>query len=111
MFKLLALTSAALIVAGCSGAPKVTYQQPQQYCYTDQTIRNSNGTVSSDTVLNCTDRPKVHHLNRDIGVAGMCRSYEKPVYRPNGSLMMIRGVMCRDKLTGAWVPADPNLAY
>lgn len=107
----LALASLVILLAGCSSTPKETFQQPQQYCYTDQIIRNSDGVVSSETVLNCTDKPKVHHLNRDIGVAGMCRSYEKPVTRPNGSTMVIRGVMCRDKISGAWVPADPNLAY
>jgi uncharacterized lipoprotein len=108
MYKYL-LVSIALL-SGCSTTHE-TFQQPEQYCYTDQTIRNTDGVVSSDTVLNCTDRPKVHHLNRDIGVAGMCRSYEKPVTRPNGSMFVIKGVLCRDKISGAWVPADPNLAY
>ena len=110
MYKLLAIASIALL-AGCSSTQEVTYQQPQQYCYTDQTIINNDGDVSSKTVLNCTDRPKVHHLNRDIGIAGMCRSYEKPVNRANGDTLVIRGVLCRDKISGAWVPVDPNLAY
>ena len=101
----------AIALVGCSTTPEIVYQQPQQYCYTDQTIVNENDSVSSKTVLNCTDRPKVHHLNRDIGVAGMCRPYQREVVRPNGHTMNIRGVLCRDKLTGKWVPADPNLSY
>tara|TARA_B110000503_G_C7092663_1_gene390113 strand:- start:952 stop:1284 length:333 start_codon:yes stop_codon:yes gene_type:complete len=110
MLKFLILTS-IVVLAGCSSAPKETFQQPQQYCYTDETVRINNGEVSSDTVVQCTDKPKVQHLTRDIGVAGMCMSYEKPVTRPNGQMMNIRGVMCRDKITGKWVSADPNLSY
>lgn len=104
------LLASIVLLAGCSTTHE-TFQQPEQYCYTDQTIVNDNNTVSSKTVLNCTDRPKVHHLNRDIGVAGMCRSYQKPVNRPNGDTIVIRGVMCRDKISGAWVPVNPNLSY
>lgn len=108
--RIMLLFAIALLV-GCSSTPTETFQQPQQYCYTDETITNKNGVLTSETVLNCTDKPKLNHLNRDIGIAGQCRSYEKPVNRPNGQLMIIRGVMCRDKLTGAWVPVDPNLSY
>jgi PBP1b-binding outer membrane lipoprotein LpoB len=104
------LLASIVLLTGCSTTHE-TFQQPEQYCYTDQTIVNDNNTVSSKTVLNCTDRPKVHHLNRDIGVAGMCRSYQKPVNRPNGDTIVIRGVMCRDKISGAWVPVNPNLSY
>jgi hypothetical protein len=110
MYKFLVASISIILLAGCSTTHE-TYQQPQQYCYTDQTIRNTDGNISSETVLNCTDRPKVHHLNRDIGVAGMCRPYQREVVRPNGHTMNIRGVLCRDKLTGKWVPADPNLSY
>lgn len=110
MYKLLAASIGIILLAGCSTTHE-TYQQPEQYCYTDQTIVNNDGDVSSKTVLNCTDRPKVHHLNRDIGVAGQCRSYTKPITRPNGSTIVIKGVLCRDKISGAWVPADPNLSY
>ena len=96
-------------LGGC--ASKDVYQQEPQYCYTDEVIENINGSVSSKTVTSCTDKPKVHHLNRDIGVAGMCRSYNKSVTRSNGQMLNIKGVMCRDKITGAWVPADPSLSY
>ena len=99
------------LLAGCSSTPQTVYQQPQQYCYTDEVVKQVNGVVSSETVTTCTDKPKVHHLTRDIGVAGMCRPYQREVVRPNGHTMNIRGVLCRDKLTGKWVPADPNLSY
>jgi hypothetical protein len=99
----------ASFLAGC--ASNDTYQTEPQYCYTDEVIENTNGSVSSKTVTTCSDKPKVHHLTRDIGVAGMCRSYNKPVTRSNGQSFVIKGVLCRDKITGAWVPADPNLSY
>jgi hypothetical protein len=111
MYKYLAIIS-ILAVAGCSSTPDITYQEEQApYCTTEETVVNTNGNVSSQTRLECSDKPKVHHLSRDIGVAGMCRSYEKQVVRPNGQNMSIRGVMCRDKITGKWIPADPNLSY
>lgn len=113
MQKALAISFLLTSLVGCSSAPKVVYQPEQApYCNTEETTVMKNGQLHEHVARHeCSDKPKVHHLNRDIGVAGMCRSYEKPVYKPNGSLMVIRGVMCRDKLTGAWVPADPNLSY
>lgn len=109
MLKLLVPLVCLTSLAGC--ASNEVYQQEPQYCYTDEVIENTNGSVSSKTVTTCSDKPKVNHLTRDIGVAGMCRSYNKPVTRSNGQSFVIRGVMCRDKITGAWVPADPNLSY
>jgi len=109
MQRLLALALLLISVTGCS--THQVYQSEQQYCYTEETIVNIDGKASTKTVVECSDKPKVHHLNRDIGVAGMCSSYNKQVVRPNGQTMNIKGVMCRDKLTGKWVPADPNLSY
>lgn len=109
MLKQFALLVLVTSLAGCASTE--VYQTEQQYCYTDETIVSNNGVVSTNTRIECSDKPKVHHLNRDIGIAGMCRPYQREVVRPNGHTMNIRGVLCRDKLTGKWVPADPNLSY
>jgi len=110
-YLMFSITTVSLL-GGCSSTPSTVYQAEQApYCNTEETIVNTNGMVSTQTRLECSDKPKVHHLSRDIGVAGMCRSYEKQVVRPNGQNMSIRGVMCRDKITGKWIPADPNLSY
>lgn len=109
MLKYLVFSILLINLAGC--ASNEVYQTEQQYCYTDETIVNDDGIVSSKTTVNCSDKPKVHHLTRDIGVAGMCRPYQREVVRPNGHTMNIKGVLCRDKITGKWIPADPNLSY
>jgi len=111
-YLLLSLITVSFL-GGCSSTPDAIYQPDQApYCNTEESIVLQDGVrTSSETRLECSDKPKVHHLNRDIGVAGQCRSYQKPVVRPNGQTLMIRGVLCRDKISGAWVPADPNLSY
>jgi len=107
---------AGIALAGCQSTGKVidtSYNPSQeQYCNTTSVYELSNGTTSSsETLVECTDKPKVNHLARNIGIAGQCKPWQRTVTRPNGSMMVIKGVHCRDKISGAWVPVDPVLSY
>lgn len=53
--KWLVISLALSVLIGCSSTPRVQAQKPQ-YCNTSQTIKKSNdSTVSSETLVECTD--------------------------------------------------------
>lgn len=66
-----------------------------QYCYTDQEITRSNGEeVASETVIKCSDRPKVNHLTRSAGVASECRSFTHTI-QISGRNKNVKGFLCK----------------
>lgn len=96
MFRLIAVIF-AVTLAGCSGK-QVTYNAP--YCYTDQTIKKHNEVVSSDTTLQCTDRPGQQMSIQRGGIDKSCEEFYYTEYR-NGQRYNQRGVRC-EKLDGSW---------
>jgi len=106
--KLLLLTSVVLLTA-CSTVSHVP-DNAGQYCYTDEKIVRSNGdTVSSETVVQCSDRPKVNHVTRSAGVAEQCRTYTTTIAR-NGVRKNVKGFLCRFP-GGTWEPVNDVYAY
>jgi type IV pilus biogenesis protein CpaD/CtpE len=108
--KKLVLTSVMLLfLAACSSKPK----QPEtigQYCYTDQEITKIDGAeISSETIVKCSDRPKVNHLTRSAGVADQCRSYTHTI-RVNGVNKNVKGFLCRFP-GGTWERVNGAYAY
>lgn len=97
-----------LTVAGCASTEQ---EQPVgQYCYTDQEITRSNGEeVSSETVVQCSDKPKVNHVTRSAGVAEQCRSYTHQVLI-NGRTKNVKGFLCRFP-NGVWEPVNGAFSY
>ena len=88
----------SLAVVGCSSAP-VGPAKP--YCYTAQEIRTKNGTtVSSETVLQCTDDPVEKVTIKRAGVAKNCGEYTYYVTL-NGKSVQQRGLAC-EKFNGSW---------
>lgn len=106
--KLITLLSASLILVGCASKP---VEQPQgQYCYTEQEITRNNGEdVSSETVVQCSDKPKVNHVTRSAGVASQCRSYTHTV-RINGRSKNVKGFLCKFP-NGRWEPVNGAFSY
>lgn len=97
MIKALLITGSLVALVGCSSAPKV---DQSQYCYTDQLIHNNNGTVSSQTTLECTDRPGRQAQIQRAGIDKSCREFWYDEVR-NGRVVEHRGVRC-EKLDGSW---------
>ena len=105
---MLTIASAVFVTACASSSPEVA--DSSQYCYTDQEITKNNGeTVSSETVVQCSDKPKVNHVTRSAGVADQCREYTHTV-RINGRNKNVKGLLCRFD-NGVWEPVNDVYRY
>lgn len=100
----------ALALAGCSSAPQVTNVPTQgQYCYTDKEIVNKDGVSSSETIVTCSDKPKVNHVTRSAGIANECREYYHTI-TINGVPKNVKGFFCRFP-NGRWEPVNGVFSY
>lgn len=108
MKNLFVLVTVSIFVAACASTSE---EQPiGQYCYTDQEITVKNGEeVASESVIQCSDKPKVNHVTRSAGVAGECRSYIHKIRR-NGVTKNVKGFLCRFP-DGTWEPVNGVFAY
>ena len=99
MKKLVPLCLIALVGTGCATQEPFNYQP--QYCYTDQTITQEDGTtVSSKVVLECTDRPGQQIAIARAGIDKGCKEFWYTEVR-NGKPFKTRGVQC-EKPDGTW---------
>ena len=104
MKRLIAIICAVALV-GCASNETVVYQTP--YCYTDQTItKRNNEEVSSNTILQCTDRPGQQAATQRAGIDKACREFFFTETR-NGRAYNQRGVRC-EKLDGSWEILNVN---
>ena len=99
----------ASFLAGCSSIQ--TAEQPYEppYCFTDETITTVDGVVSSETKVQCSDRPRVEHFVQDIGVAKRCKHYTLRE-ELNGEEFYDEGIQCQG-LDGRWITVNPRGAY
>jgi len=97
MRKYLLFSILAISLVGCS-SKQIVYTP--QYCYTDQTITHSDSTVSSNTVLQCTDRPGQQAMIQRTGVDSKCEEFFFDEMR-RGKVHVTRGVRCQ-KYDGSW---------
>lgn len=105
---LLALTICSLALLGCSSSPQI--EQPiGQYCYVEEQIVERDGVVSSETVTQCSDKPKVNHVTRSAGVASECREYTH-VIQVQGVNKNVHGMLCKFP-GGRWEPVNSVFAY
>jgi hypothetical protein len=82
------------LLAGCSSTPEQV--SSDQYCYTNETITNSNGIVNSTTVVECSDDPVQIAKRQGIDFK-TCRKYQNPDAIVNGYRKTIRGILCYDE--------------
>ena len=95
--KFYVLLAIAVSLAGCANND-VVYNP--QYCYTDQIIvKDGEEKVSSQTILQCTDRPGQQALVQRAGIDAACREFWYDERR-NGTLVKTRGVAC-EKFDGS----------
>ena len=107
LVSLVVLTTANFLV-GCSSTQLVQNDPP--YCYTDETIIVENGqTVNSKTKLDCTDKPRVEHFVKDVGIAKTCRPYQQTV-SIKGKYKNVQGFLCQFD-DGSWQAVDGSYAY
>jgi hypothetical protein len=98
------LLACVMALTGCGSAPKTTQGQ---YCYTDQVIvKDGKGSVASQTVLECTDRPSRQAEIMRAGIDKNCEEFWYPEYRW-GKPVQVRGVRC-EKLNGRWEIVNIN---
>ena len=98
--KTFVIATAALLVAGCSSAPKSAGMQPQ-YCYTSQTIVTKNGdSVNSQTVVECTDDQIKRVTENRLGMARNCGTFNYWT-KQGGIDVQRKGISCQ-RLDGSW---------
>jgi hypothetical protein len=86
----------AFVLAGCSTQ---SYNYTGQYCYTDQLIvKDGDESVSSKTIMQCTDRPGQQAMIQRAGIDASCREFWYDETR-FGKLTKQRGVAC-EKFNG-----------
>ena len=110
--KLLVLSSIAALISlgGCSATTTPTLDTAQ-YCYTDEKfeVNNNNKIVSSNTVVECSDKPKVRHFVKDAGIARKCRPYQT-VANIRGTQKNVQGFLCQFP-DGTWQAVDGRYRY
>ena len=96
-------------VGGCSSTPNLG-TDTAQYCYTDEKIKIDNGNViNSQTVVECSDKPKVRHFVKDAGIAQRCRPYQT-VVTIRGNPKNVQGFLCQFP-DGTWQAVDGRYRY
>lgn len=95
----------ALILAGCSSAPKVSYKP--QYCHTSQTITTQNEEkVDSKTVVECTDDQVKRVTTARLGMSSNC-GYFTSWMKKGGVDVPYRAISCQLP-DGSWEIVDTS---
>lgn len=94
-----------VLLSACASSDNIVYKPP--YCYTDQSITLQNGeSVSSETTLECSDRPGQQTQIQRAGIDAGCEEFVYTEIR-KGRRVPTRGVRC-EKLDGSWEVLDLN---
>ena len=109
-YLLFSLITASLLT-GCASSGIDTASVEPQYCYTDEKIvyDKNNQVVSNDTVVECSDKPKVRHFVKDAGIAKKCRPYQT-VANIRGTQKNVQGFLCQFP-DGSWQAVDGRYRY
>jgi|TARA_B110000259_G_scaffold144078_1_gene162269 hypothetical protein len=97
-------------LAGCSATHQETMLDPAQYCNTTSKYElNNKTTVNSNTIVECTDKPKVEHFVKATGMARKCRPYQT-VVNIRGNQKNVQGFLCQFP-NGEWQAVDSRYRY
>jgi hypothetical protein len=113
MIRLVAILGAVLALAACSSAPKYEYHDDAQYCYQTTKIYTQGDTVSSEGLTECTDKPRVEHVVKDVGVASDCR-ISRPLDTKRGDPKAGETLLCKftdHRGQTTWRPVNAAFAY
>lgn len=92
--KLITVLTVAVVISGCSSSPKSSKLVSDQYCHTSQTIEREDDTVSSKTVVKCTDDPVERYVPARLGIAKDCHPSHIPI-NINGKLIYEKVYACQ----------------
>jgi hypothetical protein len=113
MIRLVAVLGAVLALSACSSPPSHKYHNDAQYCYQTTKIYTKGENVSSEGLTECSDKPRVEHIVKDVGVASDCRiSRPLDTSRSNpkaGETLLCKFTDHRGQTT--WRPVDAAFAY
>ena len=98
MLRLLLILGVVLLGA-CSQTPKTMTEAGLPYCYVDETHIEQAGTVDSEIVTQCSDRPGAQASVQRAGIDVGCEEFWYTENR-RGNLIQQRGVYC-EKIDGS----------
>jgi len=117
MTKIIVLLGVMLAVSACSSSPKMItnngYHSNSQYCYQTTKIRTQGDTVNSEGLTECTDKPRVEHVVKDVGVASSCR-ISRPLDSNRNDPKAGETLLCKftdHRGRATWRPVNAAFAY
>jgi len=113
MLRLLSIVILTVSLGACSSKPQYAYNTDDQYCYQTTKIYTKGDTISSEGLTECTDKPRVEHVVKDVGVASDCRISRPLKYGghspKDGETLLCRFTNHRGEVT--WRPVNAAFAY
>ena len=112
MIRFILIGVVLLFLTACSSTPEYAYSE-DQYCYQTTKIYTRGDNVSSEGVTECTDKPRIEHVVKDVGVASDCR-ISRPLGMQNTDPKYGETLLCRfTDPTGktVWRPVNEAFAY
>jgi len=102
----------SIFLFACLSACSYQNQPPlvqSQYCFVDEIIIEESGKHKSKTVTTCSDKPRVEHFVKDVGIARDCKAF-KQQYSFRGKRRYVEGFLCQFE-DGTWQAVDGRYAY
>src|SRR6056300_299716 len=93
MIRFILIGVVLLFLTACSSTPEYAYSE-DQYCYQTTKIYTRGDNVSSEGVTECTDKPRIEHVVKDVGVASDCR-ISRPLGMQNTDPKYGETLLCR----------------
>lgn len=113
MLRLFSILVVLTSMAACSSKPQYVYNTDDQYCYQTTKIFTKGDNVSSEGLTECTDKPRVEHVVKDIGVASDCR-ISRPLDTNRGDPKAGETLLCMftdHRGNKTWRPVNAAFAY
>ena len=113
MYRLVLLIGAMAVLSACSSNSQYAYHDNQQYCYQTTKIYTKGNNVSSEGLTECTDKPRVEHVVKDVGVANDCRM-SRPLDTSRNDPKAGKTLLCKftdHRGNATWRPVNEAFAY
>lgn len=102
--------SCACFIASCTtNSLQTPTEQGVPFCYTTQTMISKGEDINSQTITECSDKPRVEHFVKDVGLAEDCTTYLYN-YSIRGTSKNVKAFLCKFP-DGSWQAVDGRYAY
>ena len=102
--------SGIFFLVGCSNGSLLTpTEQGVPFCYTTETITASGDNINSETITECSDKPRIEHFVKDTGLAEDCTTFYYN-YSIRGNAKHVQAFLCKFP-DGSWQAVDGRYAY